>query len=233
MRTVEVGHVTNDEVSVKTLFAPGCGLMLYKPHLAERLLAVVRERVGPADMWLTCCRHVPLLPPGTSVVNTCPGCDRRYRENYRDSSTISVWEVLAGAPGLSLPDYAGREMAILDACPTRSETRVHTAVRELIRRMNISLVEPLRTGTESTCCGDSFWGEIPTERVVDLMKKRASEMPSHEVVVYCISCAKSMFHGARQPRYLVDLLFGEDTVPGTCDPDLWHRELQEYIDGHA
>ncbi len=207
--------------------------MLYKPHFAERLLAAVRETVGPADMWLTCCRHVPPLLPGTRVVNTCPGCDRRYRENYPDSTTVSVWEILAGAPGFPLPDHGGREMAILDACPTRTETRVHTAVRELARRMNICVVEPANTRTAGTCCGDSFWGEIPTERVVGLMKKRASEMPSHDVIVYCVSCAKSMFNGARQPRYLVDLLFGEDTVPKTCEPDRWHAELQAYIDSHA
>lgn len=218
---------------MKTLFAPGCGLMLYKPHLAERLLAILREHVGPMDMWLTCCRHVPPLPAGTRVINTCPGCDRRYRENYQESSTVSLWEVLVRTPGFSLPDYEGREMAILDACPTRSEARVHRAVRELVQRMNISLVEPTNTGTSSTCCGDSFWGEIPTERVVGLMKKRASEMPSHEVIVYCVSCAKAMFVGARRPRYLVDLLFGEGTAPKTCDPDLWHKELQEYIDSHA
>lgn len=218
---------------MKTLFAPGCGLMLYRPRLAERLLEVLRESEGPVDMWLTCCRHVPPLPPGTRVVNTCPGCDRRYRQNYPDSSTVSLWEVLARLPEFPLPDYEGREMAILDACPTRTETRVHGAVRELVRRMSISLVEPRNTGTSSTCCGDSLWGEVPAERVVCLMKKRASEMPSHEVVVYCISCAKAVYNGARQPRYLVDLLLGQDTVPGTCDPDLWHKELQAYIDSHA
>jgi len=215
------------------LFAPGCGLMLYKPHIAERLHAVLREIVGPMDMWLTCCRHVPPLAPGTRVINTCPGCDRRYRENYRDSSTVSLWEILARSPGFSLPDHQGREMTILEACPTRSETRVHEAVRELVRRMNISLVEPASTRTGGICCGDSFWGEIPTERVVRLMKKRASEMPSHEVIVYCVSCAKAMFIGGRRPRYLIDLLFGEDTVPQTCDPDSWHHELQGYIDSHA
>ncbi len=58
-------------------------------------------------------------------------------------------------------------------------------------------------------------------------------MPSHEVIVYCVSCAKSMFNGGRRPRYLVDLLFNEDTVPKICEPDLWHAELQAYIDSHA
>lgn len=215
------------------MFAPGCALMIYKPHLAKKLHNILIKNIGPMDMLLTCCRHVPPLPPGTEVINICPGCDKRYRENYRDSSTISLWEVLAENPFFAFPDYGGREMTIIDACPTRDQTRVHDAVRELVRKMNIALVEPRLTGTKSTCCGDSFWGNIPTQRVVDQMKKKASEMPVEEVIVYCVSCGKSMFMGGKHPGYLIDLLFKEDTIPKTYEPDLWHKELDEYIGGHT
>jgi hypothetical protein len=57
-------------------------------------------------------------------------------------------------------------------------------------------------------------------------------MPAENVVVYCVSCVKSVHNGGRTPRYLVDLLFGEATHPGTFDPDLWHAELEEYIRSH-
>ena len=167
------------------------------------------------------------------MVNVCPGCDRRYRENYRESTTVSAWELLAAGSFFPFPDYHGRRMSINDACPTRSQTRVHEAVRELLRRMNITLVEPRLTRTNGACCGDSLWGNAPTPAVVAAMKKRASQMPADEVVVYCVSCAKAMSLGGRQPRYLVDLLFGEETVPGTTDPDLWHRELDDYVALHT
>ena len=76
-----------------------------------------------------------------------------------------------------------------------------------------------------------YWlGEIPTERVLGLMRKRASEMPVDDVVVYCVTCAQSMFIGEKQPHYLVDLLFGEETVPRNLDIDDWHREIDEYMD---
>ena len=122
------------------LFAPGCALMLYKPHLAERLRGLVAERVGPVEYLHTCCRHVPPLPPGAEVVNVCPGCDRRYRQNYEAAATVSALEVVAAHPSVVLPDYGGRAMSILDACPTRDQARVHDAVREVVRRMNIRLI---------------------------------------------------------------------------------------------
>jgi Fe-S oxidoreductase len=207
--------------------------MLYKPYLAERLHELLVEHIGPMKMGLTCCKHIPPLTPGTQVINICPGCDRRYRENYENSGTISLWEVLVEATFLPLPDYSGLEMTILDACPTRDQTRVHEAVRTLAKRMNIALIEPKNTRTKSTCCGDSSYGSIPTDRVVVQMKKKASQMPAEEVLVYCVSCAKSMFIGGKRSRYLIDLLFVEETIPMTIDLDKWHQELDVFIAAHT
>ena len=61
-----------------------------------------------------------------------------------------------------------------------------------------------------------------TERVIEQMRAKGGEMPRDEVLVYCVSCSKSMFVAGKRPRYLVDLLFAEETVPGTSDPDAWH-----------
>ncbi|MHC9538879.1 MAG: hypothetical protein AB9903_05115 [Vulcanimicrobiota bacterium] len=98
--------------------------------------------------------------------------------------------------------------------------------------MNITLMEPEKTGTNGTCCGDSFYGAIPVSRVNEQMKKRADEMPCDEVVVYCVSCIKALHTGGKKPRYIVDLLYGEDTDAGIYEPDEWHGELQKYIDAH-
>jgi len=124
-------------------------------------------------------------------------------------------------------------MTISDACPTRDQARVQDAVWALAGRMGIEVVEPARTREQSTCCGDSFYGEIPKEKVLSAMRAKARTMPEAEVVVYCVSCAKSMFNGGLRPRYLVDLLFDEETVPGTLDPDVWHAELNEFMETHT
>jgi hypothetical protein len=83
-----------------------------------------------------------------------------------------------------------------------------------------------------TCCGDSAWGVISTDKVKQQMKKRATEMPCPDVVVYCVSCTKSMFIGGKKPHYLIDLLFAEDTIPGILEPDAWHAQLDAYIEKH-
>ena len=223
-----------EEKIVKKVFAPGCALMIYKPELGKRILEYLNKDLGEIKEHLICCRHEPNLDSGTQIINTCAGCDRRYRELYEGISTISLWEVLAGSEisTFPFPDYKGKEMSILDACPTRGEERVHNAIRTLLKRMNINVIEPEKTRTKGTCCGDSFYGILPVDMVKDKMKKRALEMPVPDVVVYCVSCCKAMYIGGKKPRYMVDLLFNEATVPGSIEPEEWHAEIDKFIEEH-
>jgi Fe-S oxidoreductase len=214
------------------IYAPGCALTIYKPHLAEKMHELLSKNLGEMGRLDTCCRNHPILRDGVQVINTCPGCDKRYRSNYVNSTTKSVWEVIAEGDWFPLPDYHGAKMSIHDACPTRDQVRVHKAIRPLLRRMNIDVVEPERTGTTATCCGDSLYPSLPVEEVNEAMRRRAAEMPVENVVVYCVSCVKSMFIGGRRPRYMVDLLFGEETLPQTTDTIEWHREIDEYTQNH-
>ncbi len=216
----------------KLVFAPGCALMLYKPELARKIHQKLNEDLGEMAMLMTCCQHEPHLAVNSKVINICPGCDKRFGNDYKDVSTVSLWEILAESNFFTFPDYKGRRMSILDACPTRDQERVHIAIRELLLKMKIKLVEPENTRTKSICCGDTFYGTLPTDKVKELMIKRASEMPLDDVVVYCISCIKSVYNGGKKPQYLIDLLFAEETIPGTYEPDEWHKELSNYIENH-
>lgn len=217
---------------MRRVFAPGCALMIYKPELAEKLHFILNENLGIMNKLMTCCKHDPKFTTETEVINICPGCDKRFGSDYQNSTTISLWEILAESEFFTFPNYQGKRMSILDACPTRDKEKVHNAIRTILHKMNITLVEPKHTRTKSTCCGDSFYGVIPTEKVKEQMIKRTAEMPSDEVVVYCVSCIKSVYVGGKKPHYLIDLLFADATVPKTFEPDEWHKELNDYIEAH-
>lgn len=216
---------------MKQVYAPGCALKLYKPGLAEKTIRFLQQNDSVTEH-LLCCRHDPKLEKGMQVINTCPGCDRRYRELYDGLSTVSLWEVLAESQTFPFPDYGGEEMAVHDSCPTRTEERVHSAVRVLLKRMNIKVFEPENTRTGATCCGDSFYGSLPTEQVRARMRARAGEMPRENVAVYCLGCVRSMAIGGKKPRYILDLLFNEETDPEMLLPESWHGRLQQYISEH-
>lgn len=213
-------------------FNPGCALSIYKPEMEHRILEILNRQFRPTQLHNICCRHQPGLPAGSTIINVCAGCDRRFRTLYEGIDTISLWEVLDTLPDFPLPDYHGAVMSIQDPCPVRGRPGVHRAVRSLLEKMNIVLREPRLHSENTVCCGDVFYPDLPLEEITQLMKKRADEMPCEEVIVYCVSCIKALHVGGKRPRYLIDLLFGEDTDPQEFRTDVWHQQVDAYIENH-
>jgi hypothetical protein len=225
-------NAVSKEENEKLFFAPGCALMIYKPELAEKILLLLNRSLGKTEMLLTCCQHDPKLPENSKVINVCPGCDKRFSKDYTGVSTISLWEVINENNFFKYPDYKGRKMSIIDACPTREVSIVQNSIRDLLLKMKINLVEPQNTRKESTCCGDFYYGSMPTVKVKELMAEKALEMPANDIVVHCVSCIMAVCNGGKKPQYLADLLFNEDSVPQSFDLDEWHEELTQYIAIH-
>jgi len=216
----------------KLYFNPGCALCIYKSDMAERLLPYLRQIYGDVALHSICCRHEPKVEENSVIINVCAGCDKRFGSLYSGVSTVSLWEVLDQSDLFPYPDYKGMQLSVQDACPVREKPEVHKAIRSLLRKMNIEIVEAEPHGTRSLCCGDSLYPAQPLEQVHAAMKRRADSMPTEHVAVYCVSCIKAMHIGGKSPRYMVDLLFEEPTTPEVYDTVAWHRQLQAYIDTH-
>ncbi|WP_419778495.1 heterodisulfide reductase-related iron-sulfur binding cluster [Maridesulfovibrio sp.] len=219
-------------MQTNSYFNPGCALSIYKPEMEKRILDFLNRNYKKTSLHKICCRHDPQLDKGSVIINVCAGCDKRFSGLYEGISTISLWEVLDSLDSFEFPDYQGLKMSVHDACPVRGNTAVHQAVRNLLRKMNIEIIETKLHGSKSVCCGDDFYPKLPVEKVHQLMKKRADSMPCDDVCVYCVSCIKSLHIGGKTPRHLVDLLMNESTAPQEYDTIRWHEQLQEYIDLH-
>ena len=210
------------------VYNPGCALMLYKPHYDDKLLPLLN-----LDKHETCCHHEPRLPHGTEIINTCPGCDKRFGSRYEGISTISLWEIIITNETFPFPDYQGLKMAIHDACPVRNRSAVHDAMRRLLEKMNINIVEAEKSRCQSVCCGDSSYPALPIDRIHEKMRERANSMPVNDVCVYCVSCIKSMNIGGKKPRYILDLLFNEETESEICDTSEWHDQIKTLIEASS
>lgn len=213
-------------------FNPGCALRLYRPENAEKIFEYLRGNFPQIQMHGLCCRHDPKLPAGSVIVNVCAGCDRRFSSLYEGISTISLWEVIAELDNFPFPTYNGAEISVHDPCPVRNKPAVHAAVRDVLRKMNLKIMEAEQNGTNSVCCGDSLYPSCSMEKIHEAMKKRADSMPCPRVAVYCVSCIKAMKIGGKTPHHVADLLLGQGTDPQDCDIRRWHDELDAYIEAH-
>lgn len=54
-------------------------------------------------------------------------------------------------------------------------------------------------------------------------KERAMQMPFEDVVVYCVSCIKSMTIGEKKAHHMVDL---------ELNLKIYHDDLEKYIEAH-
>jgi Fe-S oxidoreductase len=196
------------------------------------LLQLLRDNYGKVELHKTCCHHEPKVEKGSLIINVCAGCDRRFGTLYEGISTISFWEVMDGFDAFKYPDYNGFRMSLHDPCPIRKKPQVHKAARSLLKKMNIEIVEAEFYAEASVCCGGSFYPSLPMEEVHEKMKERAASMPCEDVAVYCVSCIKSLYIGGKTPRHLLDLLFGEETLPQVYDIAAWRQQVKEYREKH-
>ena len=216
-----------------TLFSPGCALMVYKPGLARKVETYLRDTGRIDGVHLTCCHHDPMQKKGTMIINTCAGCDRRFRQQHGDVDTITLWEAVAAMDSLPFPDYRGAVMSVHDACPTRDRPRVHTAVRLLLERMNITVVEAEKNREKSRCCGSIYFDKgLPMEAVHGKCRERGADFPCENVAAYCVSCTKYLHAGGVKPRHMADLLFGEPTTMEVSGIIPWKTMVKAFREAH-
>lgn len=98
-----------------------------------------------------------------------------------------------------LPDHTGLTVSVHDSCGYRHRPQVHRAVRSLLRKMNIEIVESAFSETRSVCCGDNFYGLVPNKQVKERIQMRA------------------------------DLLFSRQTEQMPDSLDEYHSKLTEHI----
>ena len=119
---------------MKKYFAPGCALLIYKPELADKVFNFLQENLNIKETLLSCCKHEPKVDIGTEVINIYPGCDKRYRNDYAQTSTVSLWEIIDNSDVFPFPDYKGKKMTINDACPTRDQERISQCDKEFVEK---------------------------------------------------------------------------------------------------
>lgn len=217
---------------MKYLFAPGCALMSYKPHLADKLKKLIIDKYGEMDNLLECCFTKPEIEEGTLIITPCVTCASRYTNMYPKCYSEFFLETIVESDDFDFPDYGGAMMSIQDTCSSRTMPETQATIRKLLEKMNIKLVEPARTGIKAKCCGQTLYGKADIEKVRSFMKTRASEMPCEEVVVYCSSCIMSMTQGGKHPRYILDLIFGEKTSIN-YGIESWNKRLADFRKKHS
>ena len=213
-----------------TYFFPSCKASAQFKQASKAARAYVKEKLGIDP--IGCCRpnHTKLTPDDLAVI-VCNNCALIIEENT-DAEFEFLWEVIDQDPDFPFPDYQGEKMTVQDCWIAFDKPQAHDAVRSLMRKMNIEVVELEENRENSKFCGPNLCAPC-TESNAELAHKRyveefphmftpmdADEQVAHfhshceqietdKAVCYCKFCVDGINMGGKTGVHLLELLFPE------------------------
>lgn len=216
------------------IFFPGCKVKRRYPEASAWLAAQVIAR-GYADEVTGCCRteHQKLTPDDTAVC-ICNNCMAMIDEDANNGAMENIWRIIDADPDFPLPTYEGRVMGVQDCGRAYDRTEVQDAVRSLLAKMGIEVVELPDAREKSTFCGQSFLKAVPKQeagfapkRYVEDGAKRgifvphdpeamqkaldehAAAIEPDEVACYCFACDMGLEAGGVNAHNMIELVSGK------------------------
>lgn len=203
------------------IYFPSCNFTKASPEAAKRLRAWMKARMPAAG----CCRtdKTPRAADDTAVY-FCQAC----REVLEDRmQTRSLWKYLDGAADFLPPDYSGLRVNLQDCWRDRAHPEIHGAVRSLLCKMRVEVVELEQNREKADFCGNlhaepkspalrtqvaaqggkPIW-EMPAALEAALMREQAERITERWAVTYCNRCTQGLKAGGADAVHLLELLMG-------------------------
>jgi len=217
--------------SSRYVFFPGCQLAASAPQHVKNAYALLTDKLsGGVGLILGCC-GAPAEWSGRveamretvesfrmqwesmgcpQLILACSSCHNVFRSHLTNASVVSLWEVL---DELGVPE-AQREvqsapLAVHDACTTRHEERIHTSVRNILKRCGLSLQELPLSRELTQCCGYGGLMFFANPDLASETVRRRIEQSQVDYVVYCAMCRDRFASQGKRTIHLLDVIFGE------------------------
>ena len=141
-----------------------------------------------------------------------------------------------GAHGLDRP------AALHDACGARGDAPTQEAIRDLARKLGVTLVETEYSGDRAPCCGYGGLTAYANPEVAAEITQKALERSDAPFISYCMACRDRFARQGRESRHILELVYGTDAgaPPDISEKrynrlnlkkellsELWHEETAE------
>ena len=180
-------------------------------------------------------KHFETYPAGSTMVSICHNCSAIFEEQHPEVKRQSIWELILEDGDFPFPDYHGEKIAVQDCWRSKENRAEQDAVRELMHRMNIDVVELPENHEETKFCGYSLYQPQPPrnpklapkrfhegaqglfqehteEEKKKLMEEYCRGIPTEKVAAYCHYCIRGLNLGGKQGIHLARLLFEPEKV---------------------
>lgn len=225
------------------------------PQLSFRILDYIRKK-GELEIVRCCVMHyrendfINMMPddlkeawagypssaefqPGDIVYSLCHNCTAILDEWKPGVITKSLWEYIAEDESFSFKDFHHEPMYIQDCWRAYDKAAEQDAVRQLMSRMNIQILEMDENHEKTQFCGNSLYRPAPPrnpklapkrfgtdakgkfenhtlEEQKAIMEDYVNRYKDHKIISYCHYCHEGLILGGADAYHIASLLFGEE-----------------------
>lgn len=140
------------------VYFPSCNCTRQLPEVSTRIKAWLS---GQGVEVTGCCRvsHDKLAVDAVPIT-ICETCHIIISENHPELSPLSLWEFLDSAPDFPFPDYHSERITLQDCYRAKSRATEKRALRSLLRKMNVDVVELPGLEEELNFDGEWLWKPV-------------------------------------------------------------------------
>lgn len=195
------------------IYYPSCNFAVMHRKTAKKVKEYFEKRMPIAK----CCKiDQSELEKEDIGLYVCQAC----REQIKDKvQTMSLWEYFDQLDDFEFPDYRGQKMYLQDCYRDIKHPEVHQAVRNLLKKMNIEVIEIEKNKENSIFCGtlhfetkdleDEHLSHYSKEIQEKYMKEYAQQFHNEQVICTCNRCLKGILLGKGNGVHLLELLFNK------------------------
>lgn len=174
--------------------------------------------------------HYKNFPADSTMVSLCHNCAAIFEERHPEILRQSLWEFILQDKNFKYPDFHGEKITIQDCWRQKENIAEQNAVREILKKMNIEVVELEENFSRTKFCGYSLYQPQPPrnpklapkrflenaqglfqehtqEEKLQLMKNYCAQIETEKVIAYCHYCVRGLKLGGKKTFHLAELLF--------------------------
>ena len=174
--------------------------------------------------------HYKKFPAGSTMISLCHNCAAIFEERHPEISCKSLWEFILEDKNFSYPNLQGEKITLQDCWRQKENRAEQNAVREILKKMNVEIVELEENFERTKFCGYSLYqpqpprnAKLASKRFVEnakgffeehtqeekeiLMKNYCKQIQTEKVIAYCHYCVRGLRLGGKKTFHLAELLF--------------------------
>ena len=211
------------------VYFPSCKFIGFSPDSSEKVCEYLFNRFGMRIA--ACCRkdRRSLTKDDTAVL-ICHTCAAICEESSSAGNILSLWEIMDGDNELSFPDFKSLELTVQDCWRSSGRIKEQMAVRSLLKKMNISVIEQEENFEKTKFCGKSLYNgpheennnlvqnrfgksgiftKLSEEEQISRMTEHCRNISTDAVLCHCVTCAGGIEAGGKKAVHLLDLIYNK------------------------